>query len=295
MNEEMERLIAEISSLIDTVWRRLMRRVREAQGKLSTRLLEYLIALDYEEGKIIETPQNLSRLNVLRAIFENFAELEMNAVGEEFAKDLFDLARKNAAWYELIGIDAELAGRLADDLTMIREKLGVDASGKLIKGGYLSQMAEGAQIKGQNCRLCDTVHVFTQTPQKEFLKGLQQIIKGRTETKRRGAIESFWTSYAYDVPAAVREIQNLKMANELGFNYFIYTGGLIDTSRDFCRKKNGRVFSRDDAEKWVNDPDSNRPENEEYTYKPLIERGRYNCRHFLMWITDDRAEQIKNG
>jgi hypothetical protein len=151
MNEEMERLIAEISSLIDTVWRRLMRRVREAQGKLSTRLLEYLIALDYEEGKIIETPQNLSRLNVLRAIFENFAELEMNAVGEEFAKDLFDLARKNAAWYELIGIDAELAGRLADDLTMIREKLGVDASGKLIKGGYLSQMAEGAQIKGRNC------------------------------------------------------------------------------------------------------------------------------------------------
>jgi hypothetical protein len=292
MNEEMERLIAEISSLIDTVWRRLMRRVREAQGKLSTRLLEYLIALDYEEGKIIETPQNLSRLNVLRAIFENFAELEMNAVGEEFAKDLFDLARKNAAWYELIGIDAELAGRLADDLTMIREKLGVDASGKLIKGGYLSQMAEGAQIKG---KIVDYViqSMSSQTPQKEFLKGLQQIIKG-VPKQSAGALESFWTSYAYDVPAAVREIQNLKMANELGFNYFIYTGGLIDTSRDFCRKKNGRVFSREDAEKWVNDPDliDQKTKN---TYKPLIERGRYNCRHFLMWITDDRAEQIKNG
>lgn len=292
MNEEMERLIAEMSSLIDTVWRRLMRRVREAQGKLSTRLLEYLIALDYEEGKIIETPQNLSRLNVLRAIFENFAELEMNAVGEEFAKDLFDLARKNAAWYELIGIDAELAGRLADDLTMIREKLGVDASGKLIKGGYLSQMAEGAQIKG---RIVDYViqSMTTQTPQKEFLKGLQQIIKG-VPKQSAGALESFWTSYAYDVPAAVREIQNLKMANELGFNYFIYTGGLIDTSRDFCRKKNGRVFSREDAEKWVNDPDliDQKTKN---TYKPLIERGRYNCRHFLMWITDERAEEIKNG
>ncbi len=292
MNEEMERLIAEISSLIDTVWRRLMRRVREAQGKLSTRLLEYLIALDYEEGKIIETPQNLSRLNVLRAIFENFAQLEMNAVGEEFAKDLFDLARKNAAWYELIGIDAELAGRLADDLTMIREKLGVDASGKLIKGGYLSQMAEGAQIKG---KIVDYViqSMSSQTPQKEFLKGLQQIIKG-VPKQSVGALESFWTSYAYDVPAAVREIQNLKMANELGFNYFIYTGGLIDTSRDFCRKKNGLVFSREDAEKWVNDPDLI-DQKTKSTYKPLIERGRYNCRHFLMWITDDRAEQIKNG
>jgi hypothetical protein len=292
MNEEIERLIAEMSSLIDTVWRRLMRRVREAQGKLSTQLLEYLIALDYEEGKIIETPQNLSRLNVLRAIFENFAQLEMNAVGEEFAKDLFDLARKNAAWYELIGIDAELAGRLADDLTMIREKLGVDASGKLIKGGYLSQMAEGAQIKG---KIVDYViqSMSSQTPQKEFLKGLQQIIKG-VPKQSVGALESFWTSYAYDVPAAVREIQNLKMANELGFNYFIYTGGLIDTSRDFCRKKNGRVFSRDDAEKWVNDPDLI-DQKTKSTYKPLIERGRYNCRHFLMWITDERAEEIKNG
>jgi hypothetical protein len=29
------------------------------------------------------------------------------------------------------------------------------------------------------------------------------------------------------------------------------------------------------------------------TYNPLIDRGRHNCRHFLMWISDEMANELK--
>ena len=28
-------------------------------------------------------------------------------------------------------------------------------------------------------------------------------------------------------------------------------------------------------------------------YNPIIERGRYNCRHFINWITKELAEQLR--
>ena len=292
MNEEIQKWINELSEQIAALWRRTERRIRVEQAKLSSTVLEYLLNLEYSDGKLIETSQNIAKLNVLKAIIEEFMLKNMVELSEIFASDVIDIAVKNGEIYKLLGFDAGLVDDIVNDTEMIRGKLGVDANGKIQTGGFMSQMVDAAAVKSE---IIDYVvsSITSRDEQKTFLKGMQGLIKGR-QKQTVGALESFWNQYAYDVAAQVREVQNLKVANELGLEYFIYTGGLIDASRDFCKKKNGRVFSRVEAEDWVNDPDLIDKKTKD-TYRPLIERGRYNCRHFLMWISEEKALELKKN
>jgi len=292
MNEDFEQWINELSEQIAALWRRTERRIRVEQAKLSSTVLEYLLNLEYSDGKLIETSQNIAKLNVLKAIIEEFMLKNMVELSEIFASDVIDIAVKNGELYKLIGFDAGIVDDIVNDTEMIRGKLGVDSNGKIQSGGFMSQMVEASAVKSE---IIDYIvsSITSRDEQKTFLRGVQSLIKGR-QKQTVGVLESFWTEYAYDVAAQVREVQNLKIANELGLEYFIYTGGLIDASRDFCKKKNGRVFSRVEAEDWVNDPDLIDKKTKD-TYRPLIERGRYNCRHFLMWISEEKALELKKN
>ena len=40
---------------------------------------------------------------------------------------------------------------------------------------------------------------------------------------------------------------NSKLADEFDMNYFVYQGGLIDDSRDFCAAHNNKVWTREEA------------------------------------------------
>jgi hypothetical protein len=77
----------------------------------------------------------------------------------------------------------------------------------------------------------------------------------------------------------------------LGLKWFIYQGSNIKTTRPFCRKKAGKVFSVEEAAKWRNDPDLV-GKSSAATYNPLLERGRYNCRHHIGYISERLAKRL---
>jgi hypothetical protein len=102
---------------------------------------------------------------------------------------------------------------------------------------------------------------------------------------------------------------NSTLAQEFDMNYFIYQGGLIKDSRDFCAAHNNKVFSREEAADWVNwvpsmgdypagyeikQKDTSHPSYMDYPgYTPLVDRGGYNCRHMLGWISDELAFDLR--
>jgi len=127
------------------------------------------------------------------------------------------------------------------------------------------------------------------------------MVTGNTETRIAvtyddpGALSSYWQNYAYDAYSQVREVDNLHFKEEIGLKHFVYQGGLIKTSRDFCIKKNGKAFKEADAVRdWPKDPDLI-DKAHVATYRPIIDRGRYNCRHFLMWISEDYYNELTKG
>jgi hypothetical protein len=91
-----------------------------------------------------------------------------------------------------------------------------------------------------------------------------------------------------------------------GFRYFVYQGGTLEDSRDFCVAHNDKVWSVEEAEEWAKWT----PDKGEYPagyqikqidanaipsylgypgYIPLVDRGGFNCRHFIGWIPESMA------
>lgn len=85
-----------------------------------------------------------------------------------------------------------------------------------------------------------------------------------------------------------RRLSN-EYANQLGLNYFIYQGGEITTTREFCEERAAKVYTREegiafDALEW----EGKKPNNVFFN-----DCGGYNCRHFLDWISYELAVQLR--
>jgi hypothetical protein len=83
-------------------------------------------------------------------------------------------------------------------------------------------------------------------------------------------------------------------AGRLGMKWFKYQGGLIDTTRSFCRARNGHYFHQKEIESWASlEWDGKNPSTTSATI--FLWKGGYNCRHFLIPVVyavvpaEDRA------
>lgn len=78
-------------------------------------------------------------------------------------------------------------------------------------------------------------------------------------------------------------------ATQLQLNYFIYNGGEIKTTRDFCEERNNNVYTREEALEWNTlDWQGKKP-----GHNVLNDAGGYNCRHYLDWISYELAKQLR--
>ena len=68
---------------------------------------------------------------------------------------------------------------------------------------------------------------------------------------------------------------------------------------EFCIKRNGKVFTVEEAEKeWPKDPTLPRTRKERQSgvltgYNPTVDMGRWNCRHRTRYISPALAEQLR--
>ena len=143
---------------------------------------------------------------------------------------------------------------------------------------------------------------------KDYVKALREMVTGSPD--KTGSMERQFQRFAYDIYQQYDAAINLMLGNEMGFKYFIYQGGLIEDSRDFCAAHNNKVWSVLESEIWGEWT----PSQGEYPvgyevkakdiysvpsylgyagYDPLIDRGGYNCRHAMGWISDDIALKMR--
>jgi hypothetical protein len=80
----------------------------------------------------------------------------------------------------------------------------------------------------------------------------------------------------------------LEMAKEVGFTHGVYVGTIKDNTRDFCRARVGRIYTRSFAKKWGTLQFKGRVE----PYDPIVHCGSINCRHFWRWVSTDTAKAL---
>jgi hypothetical protein len=107
--------------------------------------------------------------------------------------------------------------------------------------------------------------------------------------------------YARDMVMNFHQEVQLYKAEEVGIKHFLYIGDIMATTREFCRRRVGRTYTKKQIEGW--------------TFKwagksgpAMTHRGGYNCRHHWQpvrkeWlkgkkkldVADWNLEQIKKG
>lgn len=259
---------------------------------LQRRLLEQLLRdfvpqLETLKGVLVFNNSNLLRLAQLDRLLDDFGRSFLTPRVRDFGAELLVLATDSGAYFEAIGLATSRTAAIAESVTLIRTAIGLDTAGNLLPNGYLSRVAQASEVRA-TIRDYVTRSLAGKTPLRQYTKGLSDIVKGGSE--KDGALQGYLRQYAYDTYNQTQEAANRLIADELGLTYFIYEGSVIDTTRDFCRKRAGKVFSVAEAAKWRSDPDLLGDPN---TYNPLIERGRWNCRHMIRYIPEELAFALR--
>lgn len=83
------------------------------------------------------------------------------------------------------------------------------------------------------------------------------------------------------------------ISDDLGFNYYRYQGTVIEDSRPFCKARTGRVYTKEEVQKWASLGNWAGRMAGTNSVTIFTNAGGYNCRHTIFPITDAAYELAK--
>lgn len=288
-----------ISKKLEQIERKQLKGARSIQRKFVQVLSDYLLSslIFNNDGQIEDNASNLSIAASLNQLADTFRRQVVIPYILEIASLIFnDLHSTSAKSFKnKAGSDNVLsASNKAKQLLAIQ--YGYD-NGRLIEGSPLSRDALS--------RVWSTVraHVVNAVTGKITLKDLRKTLADYIEGGNgRGAIVREIESSLGDIAYQYERKQSQIIAQEIGYRFFIYQGGLIRDSRDFCIHRNDQVFSVEELYKFGTPDDAyggytNKSKGEfkgkTKPYNPATDLGGYNCRHRIDWISDELAFRLR--
>lgn len=270
--------------------------VRLQSQLLSDILTELIPELDVKDGNILETTKNYRLLSVLDKTYKSFQATSTATILNQVIPATARIGVLSGNYYKAV-ISSDLMVRFESIIArtdkLINLRLGLDG-GKLVRGGFLKSLFESNTI-GTELKNMTAKAITSGVGMKDFTKQLREVVTG--VDKKIGGLERQFQRFTYDVYQQFDRAYNLTIGNEFGFKYFIYQGGLIEDTREFCVLNNGKVFSIEEAKEWgewVSPTTGEVPSYLNYPgYSPLVDFGGYNCRHFAGWIDDELAKQMR--
>lgn len=288
---------------------RLEKSVLKLQGGLLDKIIaEVVPSLDMKDGIIQDTEHNYRVISELDKVYKQFTDMSSKMISAQFAGVTDGIVRMSEKYMRAVipdNITPKFDKVIKATAKKINLRVGLDG-GEMFRGGFLETFLKD-QTLGMQVKNYIAKSVTGQIDSKEFITGLQKLIKG---DEGPGALEKQYQRYAYDLYQQYDRAYNSSLADEFDMKYFIYQGGLIDESRDFCVAHNNKVWSREEAAEWVSwtpakgeypagykikqkDPYAH-PSYMDYPgYTPLVDAGGYNCRHSIGWISDELAFELR--
>jgi len=289
----------------------LNKSVVRLQNMLISKLTREIIPmLDTSGGRIRNTLRNYQLLQSLDRVYKDFSTTQRLAFVSEIGDTARGLTTLNKQFFT-VTMGASLPATFGRILAATEKKMlmaiGVQG-GKILNGGFLDSLSANTELLTQIKNLM-AQSVTAQVRTKDFIAGMNDLITGSGE--KMGGIESHLNRFAHDLYMQYDSAYSTSLADETGMKYFIYLGGRIQDSRDFCVALDGKVWSRAEAEKWrewtpakgVYPPDYKIKQKDKNAvpsyiaqfegYQPLIHRGGFNCRHHLGWILEELAYEMR--
>lgn len=271
-------------------------------------LTEIIQDLQTSDGAIIDNADNYRVVMRVESLYRAFtvrmASVLLNEVNST-TTEIIDVTNRyfTSAMNDL---PARFDRVIESTKTLIDLKIGL-RQGKMIRGGMISQILN---IPPQELQSLMSKAVASQMEMKDFITAVRNQLKGNEA--KAGVYDRQLKRFAYDTYQQYDAAYNKKLAEEFEMRYFVYQGGLVEDSRDFCAAHNNKVWSVEEAQEWPNWTPSKGeypagyevkakdlyavPSYIDYPgYDPLTDRGGYNCRHIIGFITDGLAMKLRPG
>lgn len=150
------------------------------------------------------------------------------------------------------GVDKDMIRSLKSSTLRQFKQFGTDAQSNITNAMY-SHVAGGGSYAG-------------------LLNTITGVLSGHRDIRGR-SMAMYANQYTFDSVMNFHNQVNLSKANDLGIYHFLYVGDIMGTSRQFCRRRAGKVYTRGQINSW---------DRHQWNGKagPAFQyRGGYNCRH----------------
>jgi hypothetical protein len=276
--------------------RELGKQLTAAENELLDQILAKFISQFIEDnGKITFDGSTIKLTQALDKIINAFMGNQNMQIVRSYIGGLANIGELNYDYFK------EVAGKRAADVRtgandFMREQIGLSQNNTLVKNGFLDTFVNDPFLK--SALKSYTIKAITGgMPQADFVRGLRNLIV--TSNEGTGLLSRYYQTFAYDTMSQYDRAIGNQYRVRLDLRAGIYAGGLVEDSRDFCISKNNKVFTVEEMETdWPKDPDLLKTKKEKETgiligYNPLIDLGRWRCRHTINWISKELAIKLR--
>lgn len=249
-------------------------------------------------GNIINNSYNLNLIASIETIYTKFSSANLPGIAAQIATGSDKISAYNVDYFSQFDTGTrDYAATTQKTQKIIRDRLGITAEGNgkkvnLKPGGYMDSLLKDNSIKNELKNLSYR-EVMKGIGFQDFKKGLENFIVGDEQTL--GGFKQFYQNYAYDIFVEIDRHESTLLATDLDLKYFIYEGVIIKTSREFCIKRAGKVFSLKETEQWIDDPWIKLNFDKGYitSYDATHDMGLFRCSHVPRFISKETAEQLR--
>lgn len=261
---------------LDTIPNQYGKDVLETMRSIYSELLESLEQLTRDEnGNIKKTQRNLATIEDimqdLEAIFKrsDYIQLSKDFISEfdEQADITDEFFLKQFAW-----TDEESFNRKALDKS---------------KSNAYDLLASNPTVTTnlyQPVREILTNAVIAGDQYTKVVAGIRQQVQGGTikGIELQSKLYRYAKQMAFDVFAIADRGYTQNISEDIGVEFYVYRGGLVEDSREFCKTRNGKYYHRKEVEAWGNLKrwDGKIPDTDSKTI--WVYAGGYRCNHAIL-------------
>jgi hypothetical protein len=237
-----------------------MTKVLNAIDNLEQRIINSLTRLSTDKtGRVRGIKTNLKQAQALHASilrdFEREYKIPMKKLTDGFSEvtkfvdDSYSDLNETAKWTK---VDRDTMNLLRTNSYQQFAKFGDDAAERVSQAMYNSVIGGG------------TFSELTAT--------MSGILSGGKDALGR-SMSAYASTYAFDSIMNFNNQVNTMKAERIGLEHFMYVGDIIGTSRQFCKRRVMKIYTKEQIDSW-NDQRWDGKAGPAFTY-----RGGYRCRH----------------
>lgn len=258
--------------------------VRDLQVQLWKKVSSFIGQLKQDEnGNISNKAGNYSLIGQLNAIERDLRNGPKKKLVSDLVKKLIKQETLVKKYFSDV-LKLEIGKASKNVQSTLLNRIGYDGKGFVSRGVLRDLWEDDAEIRAIKAQTVKAI--ASGKSYKEFQDEMHVLINGTPQ--REGLTEAHYRTATLDVFNQNDRALTKQYADELELEWFIFQGGLMKSTRDFCRVRNNRIFNRKQIESWSQLSFDGKPA----VYNPFMDVGGYNCRHVLDPISDEMKNEL---